>query len=93
MKTSGVYSDLERIARSTRATAQWAARKRLAMQEVASGMVVSGLFRWCRARLFAALAGAARQGVLKEVLDELDVDPILTENLVDKLSASEWGKI
>lgn len=26
---------------------------------------------WCRARLLIALAGAARQGILDEVLDEL----------------------
>lgn len=40
-------------------------------QDVAVDLIVNRKFKWCRARLFHALAGAAEQGVLAEVLDEI----------------------
>ena len=40
-------------------------------QETTSNAICQHRFVWCRARLLHALAGAAEQGVLLDVLDEL----------------------
>jgi hypothetical protein len=46
---------------------------------------------WCRARLYLALAGAARQGVLDEVLDELtDDDDTVKEKILGNLRSFGW---
>jgi hypothetical protein len=39
--------------------------------EKASALIVAHDFKWCRARLLHALAGADEQGILEEVLEEL----------------------
>lgn len=65
--------------------------------ERAVEVVASHEFPWCRARLLHALAGAAEQGVLAEVMDELLGDrarPItgraITARLIDALCATGW---
>ena len=68
------------------------------LQDIASSMVSTRQFRWCRARVLHALAGSLKQGKLAEALDEtLDADSWdrildgardpeeLTSNLIDAL--------
>ena len=40
-------------------------------QEAATHLIVEHRFKWCRAKLLHALAGAMEQGVLDEVIEEL----------------------
>lgn len=57
-------------------------------QEIATDLITKRKFKWCRARLMHALAGAHAQGVLHEVLTELlpdgDYSP---ETLADDLAS------
>jgi hypothetical protein len=58
--------------------------------EVAVEAMREGTFPWCRARLMHALAGAALDGILREVLDELlERDEIQLEWLIDGDPASK----
>lgn len=55
-------------------------------------MLVNPAARWCRARLLHALANAAKQGVLDEVIDELldDDESAVKERLYDALARTGW---
>jgi len=83
----GLHNPGEMARRRAHAKTQWAAFRaarrpppmiaaRIARAErkrhaAAVHLIVSRHLRWCRARLLHALAGAAEQGVLEEVLSEL----------------------
>lgn len=59
-----------------------------ARQEIASDLIAKREFRWCRARLMHALAGAHAQGVLDEVLTELLPDGTYSpETLADDIGS------
>ena len=59
--------------------------------EQATDALVSGHIHWCRAKLLHALAGAAAQGVLGEVVDELLPEAEdLGERLVAALRDTGW---
>lgn len=55
-------------------------------------MLVNPSTKWCRARLLHALANAAKQGVLDEVIDELldDDESAVKERLHDALALTGW---
>ncbi len=53
--------------------------------------IVQGRVTWCRARLLHALAGEAKQGVLREVLDELvDDGSRISDAVADALRQGGW---
>jgi hypothetical protein len=54
--------------------------------EQAAELIVSRQMRWCRARLFQALAGAQQQGVLIPVIEELFSDSIYADNAMELAS-------
>lgn len=64
------------------------------MQEAVTDSIVTGKFRWCRARLLHALARADEQGVLGEVLDELleGEDAAVAERVRARLRERGWTK-
>jgi hypothetical protein len=64
----------------------------LEVNETVAGALASDQVNWCRARLLHALAGAAKQGVLAEVVQELlpDDGGEITHRLIDSLKATGW---
>lgn len=75
------------------------AEKRRALQDAAVEVMKDGTFQWCRARLLHAIAGAARQGVLQEVLEELiegetygpfDDSTAVLEAMLSHLRSTGW---
>jgi hypothetical protein len=65
---------------------------RLELNEVVAGALANDRVHWCHARLLHALAGAARQGILVEVVQELlpDDGDGISARLVEALKASGW---
>jgi hypothetical protein len=61
----------------------------LEQHELACELLSSRQFNWCRARLLHALAGAAAQGVLDEVIHELldDAPDVDAENVIERILA------
>lgn len=58
------------------------------LQEITTNMISTRAYRWCRARFLHALAGACavdrgNKSVLREVLDEIDID----EKIATKIEA------
>lgn len=65
---------------------------RLRIQELASQVISNGSFRWCRARLLAALSTASNQDILRDVLEELlPDDETLTDRIVAALNSQGWS--
>ena len=63
----------------------------LRTNEEATSAIVAGHVRWCRAKVLHALAGAASQGVLEEVLSELvPEDESLPARVVRALRETGW---
>ena len=63
----------------------------LVRNEAATAAITGGQVLWCRAKLLHALADAARQGVLAEVLGELlPEEDSLPERVVRALGESGW---
>jgi hypothetical protein len=69
-------------------------RGALELNEVVSMALANDRVHWCRARLLHALAGAAKQGVLDEVLNEIlpDDGDAIAQRIVESLKASGWMK-
>ena len=63
----------------------------LAAQERTTDQIINGDFKWCRARLLHALAGAAEQGVLQDVIDELMSTPIEAKQIFP--TVGEWEPV
>lgn len=63
-------------------------------QQSVSAAICERRFEWCRARLLHALAGAAEQGVLLEVLKELlpETGDVFHAMFVTTLTATGWMK-
>ncbi len=74
-------------------------------QEKAAALIVSHEFKWCRARLLHALAGAAEQGILEDVLEELmpastgrgdwdgyETGSMISDAIVAELQKHGWHK-
>lgn len=63
-------------------------------QESVSAAICEHRFEWCRARLLHGLAGAAEQGVLLEVLNELlpETGDVFHAMFVATLTATGWMK-
>jgi hypothetical protein len=59
------------------------------LNEAFADALAKGKVNWCRAKLFHALAGAARQGVLGEVLGEL-FDDDTPERMKQALVNTGW---
>lgn len=73
----------ERLRRTAAATAQWSGARLLRANERAAKLIADHRFSWCRARLLHALAGAAEQGKLVEVLLELLAETLFAEEASD----------
>jgi hypothetical protein len=63
-------------------------------QDSVSAAICERRFSWCRSRLLHALAGAAEQGVLLEVLKELlpETGDVFHAMFVSTLTATGWMK-
>jgi hypothetical protein len=62
------------------------------LNDIVSTALAGDQINWCRARLLHALAAAAKQGVLAEVVQELlphDGDTIM-ERLIESLTETGW---
>lgn len=75
----GYHSKREKARRSRDASEQWAAERLRKANEAAVQLIVQHDLRWCRARLFHALASAHEQGILVDVLDELFDGTIISD--------------
>lgn len=77
---------------STEAARDLPDQSSLELNEVVASAVANDRVHWCRARLLHALAGAGKQGVLEEVVQELlpDDGETVAERIIDSLRASGW---
>lgn len=69
---------------------------RAELQDITSNMITTRSYKWCRARFLHALAGtcaAERRGeksVLREVLDEMDIDEEVALKIETYLVDNRW---